>query len=38
MSNSDYKGKEIFVGLDVHLKSWDIQVMTQNGITFLLSG
>lgn len=30
MINLDYKGKEIFVGIDVHLKSWDIQVMTQN--------
>ena len=32
MSNLDYKGKEIYVGIDVHLKSWDIQILAQNRV------
>ena len=30
MINLDYKDKEISVGIDVHLNSWDFQVMTPN--------
>lgn len=28
MERINFEGKEIFVGIDVHKKSWDIKIMT----------
>ncbi len=28
MKSNDYSGQEIYIGLDVHLSSWDFQIMT----------
>lgn len=30
MKNLDFKDKEIYLGLDVHKKSWEVQVLTAN--------
>lgn len=30
-NKKDFKGQKIFVGIDVHLKSWSVTVMTESG-------
>ena len=30
MKNDSYKDKNIFLGLDVHKKSWDVRILTEN--------
>ena len=31
-SKLDFKGQNIYVGIDVHLKSWSVEVLSQSSV------